>query len=112
MAAATGVPPRVITGPGMQQPLSGQTDHSVFDILKIFRVWWFLLQDSIISNIILAQKDPDSAYTWVELTSQYYSYLIRLALRLIPQLLELSLCVTNFGLLIIHAYTFSLLTLT
>jgi hypothetical protein len=86
------MPPRVITGPRMQQPLSRQSDYSVFDVLNIFRAQWFLSQDSIIKNIISAQKDPDGTYTWVKLTPQYYSYLIRLALRLIPLLSDIGPC--------------------
>jgi hypothetical protein len=49
----------------------------VFNILNLFQVQWFLSQEIIIKNIVAAQKDPDGAFTWVELTPQYHSFLIQ-----------------------------------
>jgi hypothetical protein len=56
---------------------------SVFDVLNIFWAQWFLSQEIIIKNIIVAQKGPNSAFTWVELTPQYHSFLIWSGLQLI-----------------------------
>jgi hypothetical protein len=91
-ASTTELPPRVSTGPEMEQLLPGLSDYSVFNILNLFWAWWFLLQESLIKNIIVAQKDTDGAFSWVEFTPQYYNFLIQLALQLIPQVVAISPC--------------------
>jgi hypothetical protein len=57
---------------------------SVFNVLNIFQICWFLSQDCLVKNIVLAQKDANGAFTWVEFAPQFYSYLIWSGLWLIP----------------------------
>jgi hypothetical protein len=64
--------------------LTSDNTYSVFDVLNIFRAQWFLSQNSIIKNIMSAQKDSNGTFTWVKFAPQYHSYLIWSDLQLIP----------------------------
>jgi hypothetical protein len=50
------------------------------------------LQETLIKNIVVAQKDIDHAFLWVEFAPQFHSFLIGSALWLIPQLATVGPC--------------------
>jgi hypothetical protein len=50
----------------------------------MFQHCWFLSQDHLVANIILAQKAKDRKILWVEFTPQFYTHLVKCAVALIP----------------------------
>ncbi|KAH9964241.1 hypothetical protein BC827DRAFT_1189888 [Russula dissimulans] len=76
----TEIPPQKEIGPNKTPP--GKIEHSVFDILDIFRRRWFLSRANLLSNAISAQKAEDGSITWVEFTPQYQSHLVKCAIAL------------------------------
>jgi hypothetical protein len=64
--------------------LSVADNLSVFDIYNIFHHCWFLLQDHLVANVILAQKAKDRKIFWVKFTPQFYAHLVKYTVALIP----------------------------
>jgi hypothetical protein len=59
---------------------------SVFDILNIFRRWWFLNRDHLITNILSAQKDECGKISWVDFQPMFHTHLAWQTLALLPAL--------------------------
>ncbi len=57
---------------------------SVFDVLNIFRRWWFLSQAALLANAISAQKAEDGNISWVEFSPPFHSHLVKCAVALVP----------------------------
>jgi len=73
-------------------PASVAADHSVFDVLNLFRARWFLNRDHILSLVVFAQKaDDGNNISWVEFAPQTHSHLVRQAITLAPPLYPLAL---------------------
>src|SRR6267142_1156683 len=59
---------------------------SVFDVLTVFRCWWFLHRDHLLANILSAQKDDAGNIVWVDFLPPFHTHLVRRALALLPPL--------------------------
>src|SRR6267142_3964076 len=59
---------------------------SVFDVLNMFRRWWFLHRDHLLANILSAQKDNAGNIIWVDFLPPFHTHLVRWALALLPPL--------------------------
>ena len=67
-------------------------DHSVFDVLNLFRAWWFLNRDHLLSLVVFAQKANDgNNISWVKFAPQTHSHLVHQAITLAPTLYPLAL---------------------
>jgi len=49
---------------------------SVFDILNMFRHWWFLNRDHLLANILSAQKDDAGNIIWVDFLPPFHTHLM------------------------------------
>ena len=58
----------------------------VFDVLNMFRHWWFLHRDHLLANILSAQKDNASSIIWVDFLPPFHTHLVQWALALLPPL--------------------------
>jgi hypothetical protein len=56
----------------------------VFDIHNIFYHHWFLSQDHLMANVILAQKAKDRKIFWVRFAPQFHTHLVKCAVALVP----------------------------
>jgi len=64
--------------------------YLVFDILNIFRSCWFLNHEHLLLLVTFAQKaEASNDISWLEVTPQSYSHLVRQALALVPPSLPL-----------------------
>src|SRR6267142_6654578 len=59
---------------------------SVFEVLNLFRQWWFLNRDHLIANVLSAQKDESGHIVWVDFLPMFHTHLIWQALALCPPL--------------------------
>jgi hypothetical protein len=59
---------------------------SIFDVLNMFRHWWFLNRDHLLANILSAQKDNDSKIFWVDFPPAFHMHLVEWAIALLPPL--------------------------
>src|SRR6266850_3545218 len=59
---------------------------SVFDVLNMFRHWWFLHRDHLLANILLVQKDDTGNIVWVDFLPPFHMHLVQRALALLPPL--------------------------
>src|SRR6267142_1959871 len=59
---------------------------SVFEVLNVFRQWWFLNRDHLIVNILSTQKDESGHIMWVDFLPAFHTHLIWWALALLPPL--------------------------
>jgi hypothetical protein len=49
----------------------------VFDVLNIFRCWWFLSRTALLAHVISAQKAEDGDISWVEFDPPFHSHLVK-----------------------------------
>jgi hypothetical protein len=59
---------------------------SVFDIMNIFHSQWFINKDHLIANILSAQKDKGSQFTWVDFMPPFHTHLVQHMHVLLPPL--------------------------
>jgi hypothetical protein len=83
--AFPGNPPYLIKmGPPKKKALPENIELSIFNILNIFHCHWFLSQDHLRAQALLAQRAKDGNLTWVEFTLQFHTHLIKCAIALVP----------------------------
>src|SRR6266850_432158 len=70
--------------PGPRESL--EDGPSVFDILNVFRCWWFLNRDHLLANILSAQKDDTGNIFWVDFLPHFHMHLVQQAIALLPPL--------------------------
>jgi len=93
------VPPPLALGPSPassipKEPLSEapgphnslEDGPSVFDVLNVFKCWWFLNRDHLLANILSAQKDNAGNIIWVDFLPPFHMHLMQWALALLPPL--------------------------
>jgi hypothetical protein len=49
----------------------------VFDILNIFQSCWFIDHKDLIANILLAMRDADGQFTWVDFLPAFHIFLVK-----------------------------------
>ena len=59
-------------------------DPSVFDIVNLFRLRWFLNRDWLLSFVASAQRSESGRIEWVEFLPDSHVHLVRLAFKLVP----------------------------
>ena len=72
--------------PGNRGPAPASKDDSlsVFDVLNIFRRWWFLSRAALLEYCLSAQKAEDGSISWVEFSPPFHSHLVKCAVALVP----------------------------
>ena len=82
---------------GRARPSIAQKDmaidiYSVFDVLNIFCACWFLNRDHLLLLVTFAQKvEAGNDVTWLEVSPQSHSHLVRQAIALAPSSYPLAL---------------------
>ena len=59
-------------------------DPSVFDIVNLFRLHWFLNRDWLLSFVASAQRSESGRIEWVEFLPDGHIHLVRSAFKLVP----------------------------
>ena len=59
-------------------------DPSVFDIVNLFRLRWFLNRDWLLSFVASAQRSESGRIEWVEFLPDGHVHLVRSAFKLVP----------------------------
>ena len=64
--------------------MSLPADLSVFDILNLFRCYWFLSRDWLVSLVTTAQWTDGLSIDWVEFLPMVHTHLVWYAIKLAP----------------------------